>query len=126
MVILDGINLDGGLEFSAVYSMPGEKPSVPSVILLNLSSSSKEWTYLKCHDVTLLADGKRVELGAAHHDGDTGRDGVRERVSVSVSTLTLLSIARAFILEGRLCGTEFTLRSRELTALRNFASRMRP
>lgn len=75
--------------------------------LLSLSTSSRGgWRYLKCHTVDVLADGRPAPIGRTKHDGDVADREVRERITARVSRETLIQIARARLVEIRVCADE--------------------
>ncbi len=126
-VSLGGVFVAGdGLQFGGLYVMAGKVPRRPKLASLHLMVESESWQYLKCNTLTLLVNGTRVPFGEAKHDGDVGGKGVIEQMFWTVPVETLLRIANAKDIEGKLCGTPLAFSESAHTAWRDFASRMKP
>jgi hypothetical protein len=131
VVHLKGIKIPGtmrmdDLDVSSFYIMDGKSVKPPSIAVLIIRSSNKDWEYLRCHDLSILADDERVNIGEADHSGSVGSGYVLESVSTMMPVTSLLQIARAAKVEAQLCTTRFKLGYAELLAFRDFANRMRP
>jgi hypothetical protein len=68
------------------------------------------WTYLDCHSVAMLIDGKRVDLPEADHDGDviSGRL-VSETIKLTATKALVAAIAEAKVVEVQVCNDEWRL-----------------
>jgi hypothetical protein len=68
------------------------------------------WTYLECHSVAMLIDGKRVRLPAADHEGDviSGRL-VSETIKLTATKPLIAAIAEAKVVEVQVCNDEWRL-----------------
>lgn len=124
-VHLTDMKLSSGINFDAFYLMPGQEPKVPATVVFLFHASSSDWQYLRCHNVDLLLDGKPLQVGDAKHDGTVGNGYVIEHISLQMAVSSLLAIAASKQVDGRICRTEFRLDTPELTALTDFASRMK-
>lgn len=72
------------------------------LVSLSFSCSSRRWRLLEHHDVILIADGVRLDLGKGKHSGDVRDDGsVSEDVSVHITEQQLGIIAKAKVIEGQ-------------------------
>lgn len=96
---------------------------LPTVVTLAFFRSGKEWEYLRCHTVAMLADGQPVAVSEAKHTGNV-RNGVTEFITFEIATRAFLEAVNSAKVEVRLCNSEFTLTLPQLTAFRDFASRM--
>ncbi len=105
--------------------MPGVAPSPPAFVSLTVSSRSESWRYLKCHDLSLLADGVAVKGTVPTHNGDVGRGGVYESVNVVIPLARFQRLARARSVEGKLCNVEFSLTALNIARLNAFTEPMR-
>lgn len=122
---LTRVDIGSGFNLTAYYLMPGSTPSLPDMVGFLLSHSSTDWEYLRCSDVSMLADGAPVEVQDAQHDGTVGRGYVIEYITFHLSVSTLLRLTRAKQIDLRVCTTEMSLGSKEISALTDLASRMK-
>jgi hypothetical protein len=78
------------------------------------STSRDGWEYLRCHDFSMLADGKPVRLGESEHDGSILSSGrlVSEYVTVGAGPEILEALANAEVVEIQVCSSVFTLPTR--------------
>lgn len=86
-----------GKDWSGAYS-----------IALGFSSSSDEWQYLTSHQLSVLVDGKKVEMGPLDHDGKVGDGYVMEFMWTTdrVSLASLVTLSEADLAEFRIFTTE--------------------
>lgn len=121
-------NSAGGDEFdiTVLFAVPGEHREFPDAVHLRLWSSSRDWRYLRCHSLSFLADGQRVQTSPADHDGSVQTYGVLEKIGVEMPTAEFFKMAGAAKVEGKLCNVEFSLSIKQVFALREFANRMKP
>ena len=121
-VIRTMAGMPGG--FTLLLIGVAEEPSSASIGLL---SSSDSWSFLKCNDLDFLADGVPVPVGETSHDGDVGTLGGSVSVSETVYALlpasSVLQIAQAKTVEGRLCSTEFVLTPEQIALIGEFAKK---
>ncbi len=119
-----------GFEIGAVMVSLGGQPlsSTPRALVM-IRSTNDEWQYLRCHGLSILADGQSLGVIPTEHAGDVEagirRARVIERVSASLSLDQLVQLATARTVEGRLCNTEFALNPKQILAFRDFASRLK-
>lgn len=113
-------------EVAFLFTVPGEHTAFPETVSMILRSSSKDWRYLRCHSLALLADGNRVQTSEAEHNGSVMSYGVSEAIVVLMPTAEFFKMAGAAKVEGKLCNVEFSLNIKQVFALREFANRMKP
>lgn len=89
--------------FAVSVSSTGE----PQNIGLLFHFSHREWEYLTCNHVAILADTIPVALGEVEHSGSVHRGGVSEHISVRISYGSLLQLANATSVRVRICTTVF-------------------
>lgn len=109
-----------------LFAMPGPHTDFPSMVSLIIHASGKDWQYLRCHSLALLADGGKVQTSDAEHDGRVSGYGVSEFITVRMPTAEFFKMAGAAKVEGKLCNVEFSLNIKQVFALREFANRMKP
>src|SRR5260370_23762118 len=66
---VDLLTEDGGpeLKFNAIYFCHGKSRCRPPVVSLFFSVTSHRWQFLRAdHSLTLLVDGRRLQLGETH------------------------------------------------------------
>jgi hypothetical protein len=116
------------LRMTALYSYPGDSPSVPRSVTLAFNSTAPEWKHLRDTHITILADGRRY--GPARlvlvNARIEARGNVTEAVAVTVGVESFLRIVNSGSVEMRVGDAEFSLEYKLLEALRDFASRMQP
>jgi len=85
------------------------------------------WTYLDCHSVAMLVDGKRVRLPAADHDGDviSGRL-VSETIKLTASKELVAAIAEAKVVEIQVCNDEWRLPQKAVDGAKRVIASMTP
>lgn len=100
----DGLErVDSAIVTSASLIFRGMDLARPGSASLTFWCSSRRWRLLEFHDVVLLADGTRIDLGKGEHSGDINDDGtVTESVDVDVSEAQLQQIAKASVVEGQI------------------------
>lgn len=114
------------IDMSLLYIMPGTTAKPPGIVSLTLTVVTRgSWQFLSCHSLSLLTDGRRVDIPAAKHTGTVGSGYVIERISVIVPIEAFLQIANSSKVEGQLCSNEFTIEGPKLMAVRDFSSRMK-
>ncbi len=120
-----GVNLEGfNLLWSATF--PGQDLVSRAPARLIIMTSSKEWQYLRCHDVNILVDGKPAAVGANKHQGEVQRGYVVESVFVEVPEATMDKLARAASIEMRLCRTEYRFDEADAANVREFVAATTP
>jgi hypothetical protein len=94
---------------------------------VQLWAARTEWTYLRCHSVSMLVDGKRLKLPASDHDGRviSGRL-VSETVKMTVSKAIIEAIASAKIVEIQVCNDEWRLPQKTINGARRIVEAMTP
>jgi len=112
------------LPLSFAFTLRAFKGSPDSTSSLTLSSyGSHDWRYLKCHDLVLLVDGASIPL-QTEHDGSVGsvagEVSISEVVSTKIDLPTLLVMAHAKELRGRLCADEFSLMPAQIATLQEY------
>lgn len=112
-----------GIQWVAI--LPDDKAKPPIIALLTYAPCT-EWTYLRCHEVSVLADGQRVRLGAQDHNGDVNRGGggVSETVTVMLDRDVLAGLPTATRIDLQQCNTEWTLAPEERGLLKAFATKV--
>lgn len=119
---LTGPNLGFFAAFLVVADKQGSfRTSKPAIVL---TTSSREWKYLKCHNTYWLADGKRVEPISVRHDGTTYSGGVVEQITSDFSVAAFQQLAAAQTVEYRVCNKESYLYASEMEGLKQVAQRM--
>lgn len=93
--------------------------------LVTFHTGAPSWQYLRCHHVDALADGIRLALSEADHDGRVLHGGVSEHVSFTVPLETLDAIAAAGRTRFRVCRTIFTLPPHSAEAVAELLRRIR-
>lgn len=127
----DGRSLDYYVPttIALVYRFTGQEQK--GVIVngyLEFDSHSKDWVYLRDHDLIILADGKRFLDNKVTHDGDVGRNSYSVSVSESMISgfpleeLKKISEAKEVLL--RLGIREFRLTDTQIKGLAEMVSRM--
>lgn len=116
----DAGGVGANLKIVFLASHRGETPAPPEAMtLLLVSSSTDGWRFLRAHDLTLIADGVRIEL-ATTHEGDVGRGYVLELVSAEPSYDVFAQLGAAVAVEGQLFTSEFTFNDYTRRALAEF------
>jgi hypothetical protein len=116
-------------EISIFSSFKGTKiRATPSTIVsLTLWSTSETWSFIRCHSVGILIDGKPPkEKLRPRWDGTTSGIGVIEHVAARVSLSTITSMAAAKKVEMKLCNVEWALDQDDMEALRAFVLILNP
>ena len=87
----------------------------------------EEWTYLRCHSVSMLVDGKKVRLPAADHEGDviSGRL-VSETIKLTASKALVAAIAEAKVVEVQVCNDEWRLPQKAIDGAKRVIASMSP
>lgn len=85
------------------------------------------WTYLDCHSVAMLVDGKRVRLPASDHDGDvlSGRL-VSETIKLTATKPLIATIAEAKVVEVQVCNDEWRLPQKAIDGAKRIIASMTP
>lgn len=94
--------------------------------VMALSRFSREWRYLRCHNVDMLIDGEPVDLPEPEHDGDVMTGGVHESVSVRLDPATLGAILAANEIRVRVCRDAWTFTPRMMAGLVQFRETVFP
>lgn len=90
-------------------SMTG-RPSMRAGVVWRISrmeNVSRGWSWLKCHRIDMLIDGRPAQLGEPQHTGDVSSAWIVEHVLVTVPAQTLRRMNTARTIEWRLCRDEF-------------------
>jgi len=103
----NGKNSDFMLTASVSIEGPTSDCSKVQVELIFSTISSMDWKYMKCHDLVMVVDGKRLDLPPATHDGDVETPLIYEYVAVEMDLATYLKIATGTKVEGRICNEKF-------------------
>jgi len=103
----NGKNSEFMLSASVSIDGPTTDPSKARVSLIFSTISSMDWKYMKCHDLQMVVDGKRLDLPPASHDGDVEMPLIYEYVEVDLDLATYLKIATGSKVEGRICNEKF-------------------
>lgn len=114
------LSVGNGLLLSASRTEgTGGRPS--GSVLLALSSSQRDWRYLRYHALALLVDGRSFEL-QTEHDGDVLSGGyVSEVVYTRLPIAAEIALATAMSIEGRVGLTEFALTPDQVALVREVA-----
>jgi hypothetical protein len=100
-----------------------KKDGTAQRMLLSLSFVSDSWEYLKCSNVSMLIDGKPVDLPEFEHDGTVGRGYVIEYLKVMTSTDLARKIAAAQrSVELKVCTDEFVMPRAVVDSAKKFVS----
>lgn len=89
-------------------------------------SDSREWRFLKNHDLYMLVDGERIAVGEADYDGDVERDGVSEFMRYSLSPDLIRRLAAAKQVQLKIGRVEVELKDEHLQAFRDLYSLSKP
>lgn len=89
-------NLELGVSFS--HSGATLRKNAESFILV-FSQSNRSWRYLNSHDLAMIVDGKRWDVGSGQHTGDIYRTGVFETVAFEFTRDELEKLANAKTVE---------------------------
>lgn len=122
---LKGTMMLSDIDVSALMVATGEDISRATTGSFIFSIQNAEWRFLQCHTVRLLADGKPVAVLSDSHDGTVGRGYVLEHITTMIGRASLLQLARANVVEGQICNTEFALSGANQLAIRDFVSRLK-
>ena len=96
------------------------------LVTFDFAAFSESWTFIEFHDLTLLADGKRISLAGPEWKGDILSNAtVYERVSVEVPVKTLLRLADAKEIEGQLGIVTFTFSEDNKLGIQTIARKIR-
>jgi hypothetical protein len=85
-------------------------------------SRSKEWQFLKNHEMYMLIDGDRVSLGEAEYDGDIERSGVSEFMGYLIPRDLFERLSSARQVELKIGRWEVALKDEHLQAFRDLLS----
>lgn len=85
-------------------------------------SYSREWRFLKNHDLFMLVDGERIAVGNSDYDGDVERNGVSEFMLYSLSPDLIRRLAGAKQVEFKVGRVEIKLNEEHLQAIRDLYS----
>lgn len=129
-VFIDGLQLQGELEFTAFLSTKIEGKKIEPALLgvfgemagvaVKLTSSNNKWRFLQCHTLDWLADGERIN-STTRHDGRVGNGHVLEFVDTNIPFRKFACMATASNLRGKLCNTEFEFSPTQIGTLKAFA-----
>jgi hypothetical protein len=100
--------------------------SSPPIVYINFYSQSKDWEYLECHDVNILADGKRISIIKTTHDGHVGEGYVLEYVDSIISWDEVKKLSSAKNVEVQICNTEFVLSPKDMANLKELVRLLTP
>ena len=92
--------------YFAVRSVTPEKPDVNSIFLI---FKSQTWRYLKCSNVDWLIDGKPIKFKEIIQDRNVQRGTVTEGFILQSDRSQMASIAKAGLVEIRVCNDEYVL-----------------
>jgi hypothetical protein len=98
----------------------GQTPSRPAECSIGFASRSPGWMFLRCHDLSCLADGKPVRLPPSKHSGEPGRGYVSEHVTVVIPFNIVEQLSKCEKVEFQLCSQEFSLSKYEMEDLKTF------
>lgn len=123
----DGLDL----RLYVLYSFSGTEPPAKARPYPNdesayfvIISRGNRYRFDDAHDLTLLLDGKPMGFGDLTYKPDYNPPDIEERMSVFVAKDTLLKIASAKVVEGKLGIHEFSFEPRHLKAIRALAEMM--
>ncbi len=74
-------------------------PPIAELIKLCFMASNKNWQYLRCDHLSILADGSRVPLPDSKHDGTVEQGFVLEYIRVEISFATLSHLSKSHLIE---------------------------
>lgn len=97
------------------------KKSTPVIIL---TTTGREWKYLKCNGTHWLADGARVPTIEVKHDGSVMTGGVIEHIANRFTYADFQRLAAAKSVEYKVCNDEFILYPSEIEGLKRTAELM--
>jgi hypothetical protein len=78
----------------------------PDIVVFELIGSDRSWRYLDCYTLGLLADGKRIFVPQARHQGQVERGYVIEIVSSYIPWKEALPLISATDVEYRICNDQ--------------------
>lgn len=127
---LEKVGSTYSIELFAGYGCKGnvDHCPVPIEMFMIFAANSKDWHFQKySRRVTLLLDGRRLELGDAGWDGSViSGEQVLEQMDVDITPTQLAAIGDASTVECQLgSSTTFTLTKSLLKALRQLSARQR-
>lgn len=115
---------------AAGFSYPGTTLKEPAdSFLVQFTSSSGSWRFLKSHNLILLADGKSYDLGAGKHDGDIRSSRwvtVSETISYAFNREQIEAIANAKKVELQLGGFEGYFDDKTLAKFKELLAASKP
>jgi len=117
------------LQFICHFHYKGQAMDQPvewaNIIFL---SRTREWTFLKQNEGTILADGARFALGAAKNSAEVERQysGVREMLIYPISRADLAKTGAAGRVEIQIGTQQFVLSGSPLSAMSQMAEMMQP
>jgi len=125
-----------------ISSFHGTMPGNVKFVRFGFASISKDWRYLECGEIHILADGKHIDIanpgnldpleismgkiGLSQHDGKAHVGWVLEDVYTMISMTTFKNIARAKKIEAEICNTEIEVSPQEMEEIRTFYSMLSP
>jgi hypothetical protein len=126
VVGLDSMRIAGtdfdGLDFRSHF-ITGSKFNTQDVTF-NLTSTTKNWTYIDCKHASFLVDGLPFYPGQLKWSGHVGRGYVMEFFTWYVPIAEFLQMVTARSVEVKICNDEYKLSPDNLVALRDLASRI--
>lgn len=88
------------LQMLTLFTFPGAKLSRDvNVFAVAFSASGQSWRFLRSHELRMIVDGKRYDLGPGDHDGKIIRTGVYESVTFMFDRKTFEAVATATAVE---------------------------
>lgn len=118
-VLLLGYDLPGRLDMEFLTVIPHE--------LFNLSFSGvfREWTYLRCHSVDAVVDGRPLPLPEFHHDGRVLGRSVSEDISAHLPLELVEQMAGGRSLRFRVCNDVIGFDQEQIDSLRTLLAQRR-
>lgn len=111
------------LRMTARFIFSGKRLTNPAEdFALLFRSRSREWQFLRNHDLYMLIDGERVTVGEAEYDGNVESGGVSEFMRYLVSPDLVKRIAGAKQVELKIGRWEVTLKDEHKEAFRDLFS----
>jgi len=114
-------------QLKAFAAYPGQKLlASPKSARIGFFAHSDGWQYLRCHEVDILADGKRIVIKETTHDGTVGKGYVLEHIDSTIIWPEIVKINSAKVVEAKICNTKITFSAQNMTDLKEFVRLLTP
>ena len=126
--IFTSTNLDSSTFITVAGFYKGKEFGENSIHQYRLSfwAHGKDWRYLRCHGVSMLADDVPVDLPESTHDGRVLSHSVSESVTLKIERSVLEAIANSKTSEVRICGDEWKIPQKMKSLVKRILDDMTP